>query len=217
MNLEELEIYLHHINVIEQKQQQTGVSIVDVGNISLTDFDAYYENGIFRFPKTLFFQGTQNIYISRHNRFAPMIEHVHDFIEMTYVYQGTCTQIIKGQKIELSQGSLCVLDRDVPHAIEPLGEADILINVLINEQTFSSLFLYKLEQDSSLLASFLADAFNQQANHDQFIIFDTSHYRQIHTQFQLMLAEYWGYGHHSEQFVAHYLQLIFMESLRIYE
>ncbi|MGT2784892.1 helix-turn-helix domain-containing protein [Streptococcus merionis] len=32
-----------------------------------------------------------------------------------------------------------------------------------------------------------------------------------------MLAEYWGYGHHSEQFVAHYLQLILMESLRVYE
>ena len=83
MNLEELDIYLRHINVFEQKQRETGKSVND---ISRADKNFWHLCRIpnlifFRFPKSLFFSEGENIYINRHNRFAPMIEHLHDFIE----------------------------------------------------------------------------------------------------------------------------------------
>lgn len=218
MNLKELETYLHHINVIEKKQRETGKAIND---FPVSDkMEGFYLDSLFnivRFPKNAFFRDGQNIFISRHNRFAPMIEHLHDFIEMTYVYSGSCTQIINGEKIYLPQRSLCVLDRDVPHSIEPLGEEDILINILINEETFSSLFLLRLENDTSLATSFLATTFNKQASHDRYMIFETNQNDIIHLQVQMLLSEYWSYQSQRETFLSHYLQLIFMELFRIYQ
>ncbi|MGT2801799.1 AraC family transcriptional regulator [Streptococcus henryi] len=219
MNLSELETYLHHINIFEKKQRETGISQNDIPILDSSKKDYSYIDpvlNIVRFPKSVFFTQGNNIYISRHNRFAPMIEHIHDFIEMTYVYSGQCTQNINGKKIKLHQGSFCVLDRDVPHSIEALGEEDILINILINEETFSSLFLLKLQNTTNLLANFLADAFNQEAKHNQFIIFEAKESSLIHNQIQLMLCEYWSYKAQGNEFLSHYLELILMELMRIY-
>ncbi|WP_161980301.1 AraC family transcriptional regulator [Streptococcus sp. S784/96/1] len=217
MNLRELETYLHHINVIEQKQKESGKSINDFPMLNETEklyLDPLFN--IIRFPKNAFFKEGQNVFISRHNRFAPMIEHLHDFIEIIYVYAGQCRQKINGEEIDLPQGSLCVLDRDVPHSIEPLGEEDVLINILINEETFSSLFLLRMQNDTSLATSFLTTAFDKQARHDRYMIFDTSSNSRIHLQMQMLLSEYWSYQSQRETFLSHYLQLIFMELFRIY-
>ena len=102
MNLEELDIYLRHINVFEQKQRETGISVNDISSAN-KNINTYIDSkfNIFRFPKSLFFSKGENIYINKHNRFAPMIEHLHDFIEMTYIYSGTCTQTINGKTVQL--------------------------------------------------------------------------------------------------------------------
>ncbi|MBK0347109.1 helix-turn-helix domain-containing protein [Aerococcaceae bacterium zg-ZJ1578] len=218
MNLNELEIYLHHINVFEKKQRDTGISINDFPTSLGTSYSTYVDpvHNIIRFPKEAFFTDNQKIFVNQHNRFAPMIEHLHDFIEMTYVYAGSCTQVIHGETVILPQGSLCVLDKDVPHSIYPLGEEDILINILINEETFSSLFLFQLQNEASLISNFLADAFNKQASHDQYMIFDTNLSEHFHQQIQLFLAEYWSYQNKRETFLDHYMQLILMELIRIF-
>ena len=90
MNLEELEIYLRHINVFEKKQRETGKSVNDISRAD-KNFDSYVDPkfNIFRFPKSLFFRDGENIYINKHNRFAPMIEHLHDFILETVHNKST--------------------------------------------------------------------------------------------------------------------------------
>ena len=54
MNLEELDIYLRHINVFEQKQRETGKSLNDISRAD-KNFDTYVDPkfNIFRFPKSL--------------------------------------------------------------------------------------------------------------------------------------------------------------------
>lgn len=217
MNLEELDIYLRHINIFEKKQRETGISVNDISSAN-KNINTYIDSkfNIFRFPKSLFFSKGENIYINKHNRFAPMIEHLHDFIEMTYIYSGTCTQTINGKTVNLTKGSLCVLDRDVPHSIDALGEDDIMINILINEETFSSLFLFRNQNLTSLEANILADVFNKQTNHDRYVIFDTTQSIAIHSLIQLLLTEYWSYQHQGSEFLSHYIHLIMLELVRIY-
>ena len=217
MNLEELDIYLSHINVFEKKQRETGISVNDISSAN-KNINTYIDPkfNIFRFPKSLFFNEGENIYINKHNRFAPMIEHLHDFIEMTYIYSGTCTQKINGKTIKLNKGSLCVLDRNVPHSIDALGEDDIMINILINEETFSSLFLFRHQNLTSLESNILADVFNKQTTHDKYVIFDTTSSIAIHSLIQLLLTEYWSYRRQGSEFLSHYIQLIMLELVRIY-
>ena len=57
MNLEELEIYLRHINVFEKKQRETGKSVNDISRAD-KNFNSYVypKFNIFPFPKSLFFR-----------------------------------------------------------------------------------------------------------------------------------------------------------------
>lgn len=216
MNLFDVENYLFEWNDYEKQQFATGTSINDILDLPSDDDMFDHELGVFRLPKEPFFKGS-NVYLSKHNRFAKMVEHVHDFIEINYVYSGQCTQTINGKKVLLPTGTVCVLDRDVLHSIDPLGKNDILINILLNDQTFSSLFLFQLEKENSLLGKFLSDAFTQQAEHNSYMVFDTLSAPHIHTQIQLMLREYLVSEAKSEQFISQYLQLIISELMRIYQ
>lgn len=219
LNINNLENYLYEINDYEKKQKETGLSINDYPLLSETSKDTYIDPifKVARLPKEIFFTGDSSIFLSRHNRFAPMITHLHDFIEMVYVYNGHCTQEINGETVSLSKGDLIVLDRDVPHSINALGEEDILINILLNEETFDTLFLYKLQDSSSILTQFLADAFNTQAKHDKFIIFHTNKSSTIHSLIQLMLCEHLDNKMQVQLFLSQYLQILLMELIRIYQ
>lgn len=216
MNVLELEKFLFTRNSFEIQQHKTGKSINDIPTLSIETSHFFDSSaGYLRLPKDPFFLGS-NVYIAKHNRFAPMAEHIHDFIEINYVYAGECTQSINREKITLPAGSVCILDRDVPHSIDPLNEKDVLINILINDQTFSSLFLFQLEKDKSLIANFLSAAFNKQTAHDNYIIFNCKRAPQIHQQIQLMLCENYKRDIMYSQFISQYLQLIISELMRIY-
>lgn len=219
MNINSLEKNLFEINDYEKKQKETGLSINDYPFHSEISRNTYIDPTfkVARLPKEIFFTGDNSIFLSRHNRFAPMVTHLHDFIEMVYVYKGNCIQEINGESILLSQGDLIVLDRDVPHSINALGEEDILINILINEETFDTLFLYKLQDSSSILTQFLADAFNTQAKHDKFIIFHTDKSSTIHSLIQLMLCEHLENRMQTQLFLSQFLQILLMELIRIYQ
>ena len=39
------------------------------------------------------------IYISKHSRYAKMVNHNHSFVELNYMYSGSCIQYIDKQKI----------------------------------------------------------------------------------------------------------------------
>lgn len=218
MNLTELETYLHHINVFEEKQRDGGVSYNDIHEFSHYSLEDLIDthSQLLRFPKAPFFSGDNQIYISRHNRFAPMQEHLHDFIEINYVYEGHCQQVINGQAITLKQGDFCVLDKNVPHSIEALGEEDILINILINDESFSSLFLFKFNHETSLESKILADTFKKDAQHNHYVIFESQDYPSCHSLVQLLLTEYWSYNKYGCDFLIQYLQLLLMELVRIY-
>lgn len=218
MNIKELEQYLYAINVYEQKQQATGVSINDYEDYTHSPEQSYVDpdRHILRLPKNMFFKQGQNIFVSKHNRFAPMREHLHDFIELNYVYAGRCTEHINGKRVDLEAGDFCVLDRNVPHSIDPLGQDDILINILINEETFSSLFIVKMENNSSLQAVILTDMFQKQAKHDRYVLFKSKNFPRVHLLVQLFLTEYWSEERQMRLFVTKYLELIIMELMRIY-
>lgn len=217
MDLNELERYLTDVNPFEEEQLLTGVSVNNIPGLTNNEEDLFDRDfGYYRLPKEPFFHGN-NVYIAKHNRFAPMIEHIHDFIELNYVYSGQCIQSINGNKLILKKGDFCVLDRDVPHAIEPLQTNDLLINILMNNQTFSSLFHLKLNKNDSLIGDFLIKAFDAQSQHDQYLFFETQQTPHLHTQIQLLLQEYWRQIPVDQPFVRQYLQLILSELMRLYK
>lgn len=214
MELQELDQLLRTKTEIELLQQQNNEVFNDLSAKSEDERYFDLQRNIYRMPASFFFD-KHDIFINKHNRFAPMLEHMHEFIELNYVYSGTCSQIIAGREVRLEEGQMCVLDRDVPHSIAPLGENDILINILLQRETISSLFLQRLSKKKSVIGEFLANSVLQHQHHDHFIIFNSQGHENLQYILRRILIEYFSEHDDSMELVKSYLQIVFGELVRV--
>ncbi len=69
--------------------------------------------------------------ISKHS--SEMYLHKHTYIEIDYVYKGSCTYYIsnENQVFRLKEKELCIVDQNVVHGIEMNSEDDIIMKCLI--------------------------------------------------------------------------------------
>ena len=162
-----------------------------------------------------FFKHDQNVAFFKHPRFIKFSEHRHSFIEMNYVYAGTCRQTINGKELLLKEGDLCLLDTNVTHAIDSASENDIIINILIRTNHFDSALLQRLT-GNDLLTDFFVNAIYQQKKDSRFILFSGDSNNNLK---DLITQAIWEYFHPqlcSGEAINSYMLLIFTELLRIY-
>lgn len=74
------------------------------------------------------------------------------------MYSGTCLQIINGERIEMEESDVVIIDKEATQRIEYTGQEDILINILLKEETLSTEILNHLASTNNLLSSFLINA-----------------------------------------------------------
>ncbi|WP_050184082.1 AraC family transcriptional regulator [Domibacillus robiginosus] len=158
----------------------------------------------------------QNITCNQHYRFLKLVPHYHPFIEMIYVYSGTCTQTINGETITMSQGALCILDLNVVHDIKVAGENDIIINILMRKAYFDKTMLGRLS-GNSLLTNFFIRALYQEKGYHDYIVLQTSNNRKIDMFMSELMCEFFNKQLCSEEAINSYMLLIFTEILREYE
>lgn len=209
MDHRELDGYLRSLNEVEQEQQRTGNNINDIWPLEREGTDLEY----FRMPADAFFQEGP-VHIRKHNRFAPMPLHLHNFIEMNYIYSGRCVQWINGQRIELEEGQACLLDTDVLHSIEPMGENDILVNILIKPEVFRNAL--SRFSENGILSHFMVNALSESTNHNRYILFES----QAHPTFQLfiknMMCEAFEPQLYSREMIIQYLMISLTELMRVF-
>lgn len=131
----------------------------------------------------------QNFNVVKHTRFIPVPLHIHNFIELNYIYSGKCIQIIDGKKVILTKGQICLIDISVPHSIETTSEEDIIINILVKKDYF----IKKLGQEefsSSIVFDFILNALSETQNHNQYIVFQKSDSEQMQLIIDQILYEY---------------------------
>ena len=156
-------------------------------------------------------------FIRKQSRFVPVPEHIHDTIEINYVYHGSYTQVINGQQLTLKQGDLIIIDTGIPHQTDALGTDDIIISMLIKQDFFTKYFYTELAPDT-LLSKFILRAISESNNHNQYLFFRSNHFQKLHYFFQELLCEYYSSEPlpFSENYLTNYLKLIFLELIRYY-
>ena len=92
---------------------------------------------------------TAPICLHAHPRFLSFPEHTHDYVEFMYVCAGSITHNIGDQTVRVGCGDLIALGRSTKHSIQPSGENDIGINIIISPELFESI-LNTVRQDTSL-------------------------------------------------------------------
>ena len=73
-----------------------------------------------------------------HERFVPNEYHDHKFVELMYQFSGYCSHTIEGSTSLLRSGEVCLLPPGVYHLPEMYDDHSIMMNLLINTETFFS-------------------------------------------------------------------------------
>ena len=154
--------------------------------------------------------------IQKHNRFAPVPTHIHNFIEINYIFNGQCTQIIDGREVLLTKGQICLIDTDVPHSIKETGEQDIIINILIHKNYFKNQLLSN-SLNKGIITDFIMNVISETANHRQYIIFKNRDFEKIHSTICDMLLESYSPNIGDKQVISHYLSIFFIKLLRDFD
>lgn len=155
---------LHELDEVEKQQMIDGININD----QHLNYDAL---GIPKMPKESFFK-EGDIFINKHHRFSYMPAHTHNFIEFNYMYSGSCTQYINDEKIILHEHELILIDKDIVQKIEYVGEDDILINILVKDDSIIDLLKQHIGTSSSIVTKFMYNASRMDAVHNNFIVFN---------------------------------------------
>ena len=158
----------------------------------------------------------KNFNIVKHTRFVKVPSHIHNFIELNYIYSGSCTQIIDSKRVILKTGQICLIDTSVPHSIENTNEKDIIINILVKKEYF----IKQLSQDSyrsSIVFDFILNALSETQNHNQYIVFENNEYDQIRLTMDQILYEHLENKIGSDKIIENLISILFSLLVRNFE
>lgn len=183
MTISELKEFLRQENEIEKIQRTKGYNVNDQ-NLP------YEEVDIPKMPSENFFK-EGNIFINKHHRYSEMPNHTHEFVEFNYMLSGSCIQYVNGRKVELQEGEIILLDKDIVQSIDPLGEEDILINILLKDESITTDIVINMVKSNGLVSEFLMNASNKSSKHDALIHFHCGDNESVQESLQKLILEYY--------------------------
>lgn len=157
----------------------------------------------------------QNFNVIKHTRFVPVPLHVHNFIELNYIYSGSCTQVIDGKTVNLKQGQICLVDTDVPHSISNTNINDIIINIVVKRDYF----LHQLNRENyngGVVFDFVLNALSESQNHNQYIVFENSEDKKIKLIINQIIEEHLNPGIGSNKIIENLISILFTMLVRIF-
>ncbi len=180
MTPKQLHQYMSQITKSEEKYREIGRNtffdtlkdIIIPGNLPL---QIKLLNNIIHYPIC---NQASTIYLKKHSRFCITPYHIHEWVELNYMYSGCCTQTINRNEYHLQQNQVVLIDKDTPHEIGYLGENDILFSFMIKPEYLTSNFFNRLSKDS-IVTEFFINAMNQEKEHNNFIYFPSHESRKL--------------------------------------
>ena len=149
----------------------------------ITSEEAEILNGTPEVNKTRYTSGSRFIVDSRkllakgklieirpHTRFVHFPRHSHNYVEMIYMCQGTCTHIINDtHTVVMEAGDLMLLNQNVTHEILPAGAEDIAVNFIILPEFFTH--AVRMLESGSILYNFIISAMSSEQGVSSFLHF----------------------------------------------
>ncbi|WHY01693.1 AraC family transcriptional regulator [Neobacillus sp. DY30] len=151
--------------------------------------------------------------IRRKTRYTPMPKHKHEYIEIVYVLQGSFIQEIKGRQIQMNKGDLCILDRNVVHSSLPLGESDVVVNIILTSEFFDGIFMYLLSDDN-YISNFVINSLYSKSKSQNFLKHHVKEDSIIQKILENLLLEYYSRELRSSAAINGYFLILFTELSR---
>ncbi|WP_122645888.1 AraC family transcriptional regulator [Enterococcus mediterraneensis] len=206
MDFEELKELFFKETEIERIQRLEGININD-------QHLPFNKVLVPKMPSKNFFK-EGNIFINKHHRYSAMPAHTHEFVEFNYMLSGQCTQYINDEKITLKQGELLLIDKDIVQRIDPIGYEDILINILLKDDSITTELLTNMVKANSLVNEFILNASKKNSEHNAFIHFQCGGVAEVQSLLERILIEYFKKEKFYERALNLMLSLLLIELTR---
>lgn len=173
------------------------------------------EDGLVRVPLgTTLFDAGRRFFFKKHSRFNDYPEHVHDWVELEYMYSGSCVQHLNEVPLEVKEGQALLIDQNTRHKVPKLGEDQILLNLIFGPETIPSL-LEQLSAGSSIVTDFLTNTLSHSARKDSYILFKSEDSWRLRTLVQLFCCDILEDGTYVDDRLTAVFHLIMMELIRL--
>lgn len=134
---------------------------------------------------------TDDIILRKHLRYSPGNRHAHNFIEMSYVLSGQCSQTFYlpsgiEERFCLTQGCLCILPPGMEHKVE-VFDRSLVVNILIRTSAMKHKLNRLIEENGMLFQFFLHTLYENKT--PNYLLFHTKACPQIRRLILEMLEE----------------------------
>jgi AraC-like DNA-binding protein/mannose-6-phosphate isomerase-like protein (cupin superfamily) len=157
-----------------------------------------------------------DLVFNKQTRYARVPLHRHAWLELFYVYAGHCQATINGKKVGMEMGDVCIMDTHAVHAIDPIGQEDVVLTCLMQPEYCHAQFLGRLAGGGTL-AQFLSQALEHSNERDQYLLFHTADVPIMRELFENAFCEYLDPGVCGKDMLDSYMNLIFIQLARCYQ
>ena len=160
----------------------------------------------------LFFHDHLDCEIYQHLRYLPCNWHSHSFLEVICAMEGSCTNYILNQKIQMVAGDICILAPNTRHAISAFSDDSVIFNIILRTSTFETAFFGALAENDVLSDFFMRTLYHSQ-NHP-YLLFRTAGDREIYNYIGFAYDEYSGNRQYKSRMLNSIINAFFIALLR---
>lgn len=158
-----------------------------------------------------------NFAVVKQDRFEAVPMHIHEWMELSYIYSGCCTITINQSELKLESGQMILINPNVPHSVSKCSDKDIIINFLLMKEYLNGAFFEYLSQDN-YLTRFFIEALNTSVQDNNYIIFSPepkqNRLANLANQF---LCEFYSPSVTSSPFLDSFFTLIICEMINLFQ
>ncbi len=150
----------------------------------------------------------------KHTRYTPAISHAHEFVELTYVYSGTCKQTVDMETIILKKGDICIIAPEVEHSLEGLNNC-IIYKTRITRGALDEIS-FNLLDSKNIISEYIHSIVHSYEGYD-YLVFKTGSDDAIRNRFLFMNRESRQKERFHHQMISNTMVVIFAFLIRNYE
>lgn len=156
-----------------------------------------------------------SMYIKKNSRFCITPYHIHDWVEIGYMYSGSCKQKINGKEYTQRKGQVILIDKDTPHELSFMKEDDILISIMIKPEYLNAGFFNRISNDN-ILTSFFINTLSNERLHNSYIVFPENQSTKLSFYMNELFCEMIDASPYNEDRIDSLFTLILCELIELY-
>ncbi|KKI89310.1 hypothetical protein WQ54_25850 [Bacillus sp. SA1-12] len=154
-----------------------------------------------------------NVFISLRPPYVYIPMHIHEYIELIYVFKGKCNVVLMNNEIIISEGGIIMIDKNTPHTVKETSETDIIVEIKLKHDYLSSGFINRFN-NKSIISQFLIESIidSRRANH--FLYFPFEEQSKVVGIMGKIMCEFFEKDAFSTEIIDAYFFILFTELIR---